>query len=88
MPKGFKHGLRYTREYYAWLNMRKRCNSPKDHDAYYYANITICPEWDDPVQFINDMGKRPSDNHQIDRIDNTKGYSKDNCHWVDRKTQM
>lgn len=34
------------------------------------------------------MGPRPSVNHQIDRIDNTKGYSKDNCRWVEKTPQM
>jgi hypothetical protein len=88
MPKGFKHGLRYTPEYIAWINMRQRCNNPHGHDAHYYKNISHCLEWDDPVQFITDMGKRPSLNHQIDRIDNTKGYSKDNCRWVEKAPQM
>lgn len=88
MPKGFKHGLKYTPEYSAWVAMRQRCNNPQGHDAFYYEGVEVCPEWDDPVVFVSDMGKRPSVNHQIDRRDNTKGYCKDNCHWVDRTTQM
>ncbi len=48
----------------------------------------MCPEWDDPVQFVKDMGKRPSVHHQIDRTDNNKGYFKENCRWVEKKTQM
>ncbi len=83
-----KHGLRYTPEYRAWINMRQRCNNPKRHDAAYYEHITICSEWDDPIRFIDDMGMRPSAMHQIDRIDNTKGYCRDNCHWVEKKPQM
>lgn len=31
------------------------------------------------------MGERPSSKHQIDRIDNEKGYSKENCRWVTAK---
>jgi len=86
--RGYKHGLRYTPAYRVWLQMRQRCNNPYGHDAYYYAGITICPEWDSVEQFVADMGKKPSENHQIDRIDNTKGYSKDNCHWDEKKPQM
>lgn len=88
MPKGYRHGLRYTPEYRAWQNMRRRCLWPQDHDARYYERITICPEWDDPVQFVTDMGMRPSRHHQIDRRDNTLGYCKDNCRWVLKAPQM
>lgn len=35
-----------------------------------------------------DVGFRPSSDHQIDRIDNTKGYSRENCRWVSKTTQM
>ena len=31
------------------------------------------------------MGDRPFDGAEIDRIDNNKGYYKDNCRWVTRK---
>jgi len=88
MPKGYRHGLRYTPEYTVWIGMRQRCNNPSGHDIHYYKGITICPEWDDPARFVSDMGKRPSPSHQIDRIDNTKGYSIENCRWVDKTPQM
>lgn len=68
--------------------MRQRCKNPHGHDSVYYKDISICSEWDDPMRFVTDMGKRPSPTHQIDRIDNTKGYCKENCRWVDKKTQM
>jgi hypothetical protein len=83
-----RHGLRYTPEYKVWVALRQRCNNPKNHDAHYYKDVKVCPEWDDPVRFIEDMGKKPSNKHQIDRIDNTKGYSKDNCRWVEKQPQM
>lgn len=88
MPKGFKHGLRYTPEYKVWVQMRQRCGNTNREDAKYYQHISVCSEWDDPVRFIIDMGSRPSRSHQIDRIDNTKGYCKENCRWVEKKPQM
>ena len=88
MPKGFKHGLRYTPEYKVWISMRQRCLNPGKHDAAYYSGIPICKEWDDPVNFVRDMGNRPTPDHQIDRIDNTKGYCKENCRWVEKAPQM
>lgn len=88
MPRGHKHGLRYTAEYRAWINMRQRCNNPSNKDSFYYHNIVICEEWIDPVCFINDMGTKPSVHHELDRIDNTKGYCKSNCRWVIKETQM
>ena len=88
--RGFKHGLRYTVEYQVWIRMRQRCNNTnsKDYPHYGGRGITICPEWDDPVQFVTDMGLRPTANHELDRIDNNKGYSKENCRWVTHTPQM
>jgi hypothetical protein len=50
--------------------------------------VSVCDEWGDLVQFVADMGLRPSAKHQLDRRDNTKGYSKENCRWVEKKPQM
>jgi hypothetical protein len=90
MPSGYKHGLRYTPEYRAWLNLRNRCNNPNSKDYEYYGGrgITCCDEWNSPVQFVLDIGPRPTKHHEIDRIDNNQGYFKENCHWVLRTPQM
>jgi hypothetical protein len=76
-------------EYAIWKNMRGRCNNPNDAAFYNYGGrgITVCERWNDYSNFIADMGRRPSKKHSLDRIDNTQGYSPDNCRWVTRDIQ-
>lgn len=59
----------------AWQNMRERCRNQ-------YKGIEICPEWSSREQFCQDMGEPPSKLHTLERMDNSKGYSKDNCIWA------
>lgn len=85
------HGLRNTPEYNTWVNMKARCYNPKAsrYENYGGRRITVCDEWMHSFkQFLADMGKKPSPTHSIDRIDNDKGYSPDNCRWADKKTQV
>jgi hypothetical protein len=69
--------------------MKSRCNSKTNraYEKYGGRGITVCDEWSDFVGFYKDMGDRP-DGTTLDRIDNDKGYYKDNCRWADRSTQQ
>lgn len=80
-----KHGLHNTNVYGSWISIRRRCFE-KTNPAYknYGAKgIGMDDEWAaDIVSFVRDVGHPPSDNHTLDRIDNSKGYYPDNVRWA------
>lgn len=87
----FKHGLRDTPEYKAWAEMKQRCYNPKNCRFYRYGklNIEVCNRWLNSFEnFILDMGLKPSKKYSLDRIDNKKNYSPDNCKWSNSTEQL
>jgi len=88
--KNIKHGMCGTTEYTIWCDMKSRCNNPKSAEFGNYGErgIKVCKEWNLFENFYRDMGDRPSLLHSIDRIDNNKGYEKNNCRWVTWDVQV
>lgn len=69
--------------------MKARCNNPNATDYYRYGGrgIKICNKWQKFKGFFEDMYSFYKDELTLDRIDNNKGYSKDNCRWTTFKQQ-
>mgnify|MGYP003503506638 FL=1 len=91
-----KSKQKYLREhsghnsYYAML-WRISPDNKSSKKNYFDRGIGACKEWQSGgnglENFINDMGEKPSKSHSLDRIDNDKGYSKENCRWATTSEQ-
>lgn len=85
------HGWRHTRIYSVWLNMRQRCNNPKNPAHHYYGGrgISICKEWDDAGVFCEwAMNNGYDTTLTIDRINSDGNYEPDNCRWITLEDQQ
>lgn len=82
------HGMSRSPEYRAWERIIQRCTNSNNPDWSYYGGkgITVFEGWiGDFPSFLADVGLRPSSDHEIDRIDNERGYEPGNVHWIVRK---
>lgn len=79
------HGDSRTRLYRIWRGIKQRCYCPKasHYKSYGGRGITMCGEWLNSFEAFRDwsLSNGYRDDLSIDRKDNNRGYSPDNCGW-------
>lgn len=77
-------------EHPSWSHMMSRCYRTKDlrYKDYGGRGITVCERWINSFEnFVADMGKRPSKEYSLDRIDVNGNYEPSNCRWATQLEQ-
>lgn len=80
----------WKKEFRVWVNIRQRCYNTncKAYKNYGGRGIIVCERWMISFQdFLQDIGRAPSPDHSLERIDNDGNYEPGNCKWVTRKEQ-
>ena len=87
---GLTAGLKTAPEMPIWSGIRRRCADPSDplFPRFGARGIQVCERWRGSfAAFIEDMGRRPSAEHSLVRIDPDGNFDKANCRWAVRREQ-
>jgi hypothetical protein len=88
-----KHGMVKTPEYNSWMCMKRRCEGKAgiyENRNYHERGIKVCKQWlgkNGFVNFLRDVGNKPSSSYTLDRINNDGDYEPYNVRWASPKQQ-
>ena len=89
-PRRAKNNRTKNLAYKCWRSMVERCTDPNhiSYPNYGGRGIAVDPLWLVSFDaFLKDVGERPSPQHSLDRIENSKNYVPGNVRWATSKEQ-
>lgn len=86
----YKHGYSRTPTYNSWQSMIQRCFNSNNRAYKYYGarGITVHKRWLSFEKFLQDMGEKPEEYMDLERINNNESYYPGNCKWTTHKENM
>ena len=80
LSRNKKQGNKISKEYSVWSNIINHCKGAKS--KFGSKGITYSEEFSTIQGFLNAVGRAPSPEHQLHRIDKEGDFEVSNVHWI------